>query len=305
MPRRPFPCGRRGAAFLSCPRSGRPPSGHGSPGSQWRGPDRAGRDTPDAVGRATAPRAGPVRESAGVRSGARSVTTAPPVRRSPPASADGATRAGRCRGRAATALRRSTGAASEDCIRDRRAALYSAPSPCTRSRRLRRSWRAGWPRPLPHRRDAGPVLRGTPYSRCPIEVGISRAARPTRRRVAPGAASTNDVAQRGSSVFHVEHRSADSLLVSRETPGAAPAGCAPPRVAQRPAGPARRHVEVDVVNPAPHPPSDDVSRETSDSDAHQPPGAAGPTGSRRAEWSLTLRRAHAATQSTNGGRAER
>jgi hypothetical protein len=186
-----------------------------------------------------------------------------------------ATRAGRCRGRAAPALRRSTGAASEDCIRDRRAALLRPVSlhALTTAQEVVESGMASAAAPPARRRTCAPGDAVRPMSDW---VGISRAARPTRRRVAPGAASTNDVAQRGSSVFHVEHRSADSLLVSRETPGAAPAGCAPPRVAQRPAGPARRHVEVDVVNPAPHPPSDDVSRETPD--AHQPPGAAGRTG---------------------------
>jgi hypothetical protein len=234
-----------------------------------------------------------------VRSGARSVTTAPPARRSPPGSADG--------------LREPDGAedvplprCGEAPARRRRTAseiggpLYSAPSPCTRSRRLRRSWRAGWPRPLPHRRAAGPVLRGTPYGRCPIGSGypgrhvrlggVSHRAplrRTTSHRGDPRCFTWN-TARRTGSLFHVKHleqRPPDAL--PREWPN----GLRAPR----------RHVEVDVVNPAPHPPSDDVSRETPD--AHQPPGAAGRTGSRRAEWSLTLRRAHAATQSTNGGRA--
>jgi hypothetical protein len=151
-----------------------------------------------------------------VRSGARSVTTAPPARRSPPASADGATRAGRCRGRAAPALRRSTGAASEDCIRDRRAALLRPVSlhALTTAQEVVESGMASAAAPPARRRTCAPGDAVRPMSDW---VGISRAARPTRRRVAPGAASTNDVAQRDprcftwntarrtASLFHVKH----------------------------------------------------------------------------------------------------
>jgi hypothetical protein len=124
--------------------------------------------------------------------------------------------------------------------------------------------------------------------------------------VRPGA-PTDDIGRGGCTMFHVKHRSADGVLVPRETRGTAPVELLPREVARRPPGPVNAvypHAARRRGGRRQRAALAERRRFTWNIGAHQPPCAGMRHGLTRRRG-LGLRCVHAAARSAKGSRTRR